>query len=292
MNLKTSDSRTYAAGETVFREDEEAGYAYLIRSGTVDILKQNSKGREVCIAVLEAGEIFGEMGLIFDHPRSATVRAHTDLVVDVIDSQSFKNLFDEECGRRLRPLIQIMSERLRQASARLAEVDGDGGKVFQEKVVRPTCSQVRLVADTPEAQTALAGRDWLEISRFPFLVGRQCPGNGEDLFQVNDLYLCEGEPHTVSRSHFGLFCKDNRCYLQDRGSRHGCIVNGKRVGGGYRNVAQTVLVRGENSLCIGKRDANLCFTVVVSGKIPERESFWSRFARGFCRLARFAVKQK
>ena len=70
--------RTYLPGENVVAEGTKGSTAFIILSGTVRILKQ-AKGREIPIATLGEGQVFGEMGLIEDRPRSATVRALSEL---------------------------------------------------------------------------------------------------------------------------------------------------------------------------------------------------------------------
>ncbi|MEM6491869.1 MAG: EAL domain-containing protein, partial [Pseudomonadota bacterium] len=72
----------FAQGQTVFTEGELGERAFLIERGQVDISFER-RGRPVRIASLGAGEIFGEMALIDDRPRSATAvaAAETEAVV-------------------------------------------------------------------------------------------------------------------------------------------------------------------------------------------------------------------
>ena len=125
MSLRILETRRFSPGDTVIREGEESHEAYIIRSGTAEVFKRSSSGQEIPIARLDDGEIFGEMGLILDRPRSATVRACEELNVDVVDPTSFTLLFESESGRSLRPFIQILSERLRVADARVVELESE-----------------------------------------------------------------------------------------------------------------------------------------------------------------------
>lgn len=284
MSLKIIETRRYAPQQTVIREGDQASEAYTIRSGTAAVLKRNSKGEEVPIAVLEEGEIFGEMGLILDRPRSATVRARTALVIDVVDPTSFTALFDGEAGRKLRPIIQILSERLRVSAARLADLEGGRVTVVEEDEELPGLLVVRIVASTSAAKAALGGRKSVQISKFPFLVGRQHTEQHDSFFHTNDLYLADTEPFHVSQSHFALSRSGNVCYLEDRGSRFGCLVNGKRVGGGYRSVARIELKPGENTLRVGSRSSRLLFRLVVQKTVREA-GVWDRL-RGYLFFAR------
>ena len=63
--------RTFADGEYIFREGESAAYAYVVKSGTVEITKHSTDGEQVLLIVAPT---FGEMALIDGNPRSAGAR--------------------------------------------------------------------------------------------------------------------------------------------------------------------------------------------------------------------------
>ena len=69
------------AGQVLFEEGSIGEMAYIIREGEVEIIKVSQK-REILLAKRGPGEVFGEIALVFDTPRTATVRARTatDLV--------------------------------------------------------------------------------------------------------------------------------------------------------------------------------------------------------------------
>lgn len=76
-------SRNFSAGEEIFRMGERGRNAYIIEQGSVEV--SVTKGDEkVIIANLGKGEIFGEMSMIDDAPRSATVTATEKTEVYVI----------------------------------------------------------------------------------------------------------------------------------------------------------------------------------------------------------------
>jgi CRP-like cAMP-binding protein len=70
-NLNAS---TFSAGQIIFRRGDPPNYAYLVTSGAIEIVVENS-GREEVIDTAGPGDVFGEMSLVENLPRSATARA-------------------------------------------------------------------------------------------------------------------------------------------------------------------------------------------------------------------------
>jgi predicted CoA-binding protein/signal transduction histidine kinase len=87
------EQKRFSAGDLMFEEGEAGDRAYVIEEGSVEIIKKSS-GREVLLAVRDAGEVIGEMSLIEDVPRNATVRARTDILTLAIDKAHFNHLLD------------------------------------------------------------------------------------------------------------------------------------------------------------------------------------------------------
>jgi hypothetical protein len=65
---------TYGPGEAVVREGAEGHSLFCLLHGRVDVCKQMEDGRQVSVSQLKPGDVFGEMTLFLDTPRSATVR--------------------------------------------------------------------------------------------------------------------------------------------------------------------------------------------------------------------------
>jgi signal transduction histidine kinase len=80
-----------AAGEVLFEEGSSGDVAYIIRQGEVDIIKV-SQNREILLAKRGPGEVFGEIALVFDSPRTATVRARTDTDLVGIGREDLRKL--------------------------------------------------------------------------------------------------------------------------------------------------------------------------------------------------------
>ncbi len=64
-----------APGEELFRQGSYGNRIFVIESGSIEILRERTDGGQDLLATLPAGEYFGEMGPLFDLPRSATARA-------------------------------------------------------------------------------------------------------------------------------------------------------------------------------------------------------------------------
>lgn len=106
-------------------------------------------------------------------------------------------------------------------------------------------SVASLEALTKEAEAALGGARQVELTTFPFKVGRETKSS--DRSAHNDLYLVERESgHSlhISGEHFSIECVDGEFYLVDRGSACGTIVAGRRIGGN-RKGGRTLLRDGD-----------------------------------------------
>ena len=71
------EERVLAAGEVVFTQGSRGGRIYIVDEGEIEIVRVAAGGAETMLAVVGAGDHFGEMGPLFDLPRSATARART-----------------------------------------------------------------------------------------------------------------------------------------------------------------------------------------------------------------------
>src|SRR5262245_41624047 len=85
---------SYPFGGVVVREGEPADAFYVISSGTARALKSGDDGEEVALGTLGPGDAFGELALVEDTTRAATVRASSELVVLRLDRSIFNALLD------------------------------------------------------------------------------------------------------------------------------------------------------------------------------------------------------
>ena len=83
----------FEPGQAVFQEGDRGDWLYVVTEGEVEVLKQNGGGTATSLRRLGPGECFGEIALVSDQPRTATVRAVTATNVLAVDREAFQALF-------------------------------------------------------------------------------------------------------------------------------------------------------------------------------------------------------
>ena len=110
--------RSYPRNNVILSAGEQSSAFYLIISGRVKVIIGDEEGREVILALLGAGDYFGEMALLDDEPRSATVVTMEDCQLAVVSRQEFEQALS------LRPdittrIVLGLSKRLREANRKI-----------------------------------------------------------------------------------------------------------------------------------------------------------------------------
>jgi putative ABC transport system ATP-binding protein len=85
--------RRLAAGESLFEQGDRSDFVYLIDEGEVEIVRVLAGGGEELLATLGAGHYCGELGPLMGFPRSASVRAITDVRLTSMTPQAFRDRF-------------------------------------------------------------------------------------------------------------------------------------------------------------------------------------------------------
>lgn len=114
----------FEARETVFKEGERGDYVCFITKGALDVLKENDKGKQVMITSLGRGRSIGEMSVIDDFPRSATVKAKTKTTLVILTRKGFEKILSDYPGigvKILKGIARLLSMNLRKTSSRLAD---------------------------------------------------------------------------------------------------------------------------------------------------------------------------
>ena len=110
-----ADLTAVAAGQTLFRTGEPGAVMYVLISGTADVTVGN-----VTVERAEPGALLGEMALVEDAQRTATVTAVTDCLLVPIDVKRFHFLV-QQTPFFATHVMKIMAERLRKMDLRLLE---------------------------------------------------------------------------------------------------------------------------------------------------------------------------
>jgi CRP/FNR family cyclic AMP-dependent transcriptional regulator len=105
--LVNQDSRSFAAGEVIFREGERGEELFVIRSGQVQI-----RSGDRVVETIGEHSIFGEMALIDDGPRSATAVAASDVELVPVGQKQFLYLVSETPFFALN-VMRVLVRRLR-----------------------------------------------------------------------------------------------------------------------------------------------------------------------------------
>lgn len=119
---KICEEKKYSNGQAVFREGDAGDGLYIIRKGSVKILKEN-KVRKKFIATLAEGEFFGEMALIDGSPRSATVEASGEVELVKLTNDGFEKLKTDYARTGFKfvgVLLKFMSYRIRRTTKKAA----------------------------------------------------------------------------------------------------------------------------------------------------------------------------
>jgi len=83
----------FEAGETIFREGDRGDRLYVVVDGEVEVVRKDAALGEVVLCKLGAGESFGEIALVSEGVRTATVRSLTPVNVLTLDRETFHSLF-------------------------------------------------------------------------------------------------------------------------------------------------------------------------------------------------------
>lgn len=107
-------ARDFKAGTVLFEEGQPGDYMYVITRGDVEIRRKVGETERV-LAVLPAGEFFGEMAILNARPRSATAVVRTDSRLLVIEGSTFEAMLRARPEIALR-IIKALATRLENAN--------------------------------------------------------------------------------------------------------------------------------------------------------------------------------
>ena len=115
---KMVQPRQYKEGEAIVQQGDGAVGLFVIQSGEVEVT-QKQGASETRLRTMGPGESFGEIALLTDHPRTATVRALKPTACWVMSAWEFRSALQESPEMAVR-LVKTLAQRLIEAEERAA----------------------------------------------------------------------------------------------------------------------------------------------------------------------------
>ncbi|MDQ4062264.1 MAG: cyclic nucleotide-binding domain-containing protein [Pseudomonadota bacterium] len=115
----TSERLAFEAGQALFHQGDVGDAAYVVISGTADVLV-DSPGGEIPVASVKCNDIVGEIAILCDVPRTATVRATSHLETLKINKEHFWQLLTDYPSMAVE-ILRVLADRLAKTTAELTE---------------------------------------------------------------------------------------------------------------------------------------------------------------------------
>ncbi|MEJ2235865.1 MAG: cyclic nucleotide-binding domain-containing protein [Syntrophobacterales bacterium] len=247
-----TDTVRFKKGATIIHEGTTGSNAYLILSGSVEVFKKVG-GEKLVLSRLVKGNIFGEMSLVDEKPRSATIVALEETEVRILSRERFESMLEQN-PRAVIPLLKQVFQRVRYLNQMVTAFCGQASTGTVELATKP----LRLTAKTEEAEQAMQGKE-IDISKIPFQIGRTSTSS---VFGSNDLNIEDTEPYRISRCHCLLTIVDNDYYVIDTVSSSGTVVDGSRIGG-REELKRVLLESGKHRIILGGEESPYVFDLEV-----------------------------
>lgn len=266
----------YKAGDALFREGDPSDFACLIIEGSFEVRRAVGDDSAVALGSLGPGDLAGEMGVLENQPRSATVTALTDACVEILPGETFADWIAArpDAARRLltrqSSKVRALSDEVGRLYEALRRLDPQAAAaarpvspppaVFPPAVTPPMAKpQPRIVLRCVGA----AGDAQVAVRRLPFRVGRRAPEIGQTDSDAETLLVDDAFPFRVSVNHFAII-DDPKLGLavRDLGSDLGATVNGQYLGGIFAKDTCRLL-EGVNTVVAGGLDSPFVFKITV-----------------------------
>jgi len=112
--------KTYHAGVTIFNENDAGGAMFIVQAGKVELFTKDRAHIEVQLLIVEAGNVFGELSLLDNRPRSASARTLTETEFMVIERDALIDATHKNPTLAVH-LLELMSKRLRATTVLVQE---------------------------------------------------------------------------------------------------------------------------------------------------------------------------
>jgi CRP/FNR family cyclic AMP-dependent transcriptional regulator len=141
-----------AKGDLLFSQGDPSHDLFVVAEGRIAIATRSTDGRESMVAVLEAGGLFGELGLFDDEPRSADARALTDTQVVALTYDDVRAVLQDR-PEILWVIVRLLAQRLRATDEALADA------VFLDVPARTAKRLLELAGADSEFQLPMTQED-------------------------------------------------------------------------------------------------------------------------------------
>lgn len=153
--VATASTRELRRGDVLFAEGDESNEVFVVDEGRIAMTQRSVDGRESVIALMERGDLFGEMPLFDGLGRSTEARALEPSAVTIIGYEPVRSLYESR-PQLLWSVVEMLSNRLRSTDAALAD------SVFLDVTGRTAKRLLELAGDEddfvlPVTQEELAG---------------------------------------------------------------------------------------------------------------------------------------
>ena len=105
----------------IYLPGDAANTVFLLKSGRVKLSRVNEEGKELTLAILEPGEVFGEMEILEGVPRDTVAEAMDDVSICVMPRSYFEEMLKKDPGTSIR-LTKLMGLRLKRIESRIEDL--------------------------------------------------------------------------------------------------------------------------------------------------------------------------
>jgi CRP/FNR family cyclic AMP-dependent transcriptional regulator len=113
--------RDVLAGQTIFSMGSAGNSMMAVLSGSIRISIPSASGKEIVLAILQAGEVFGEIALLDGKDRTADAKAMTDCHLAVLERSEVLALLERNPSAWLK-VVEVLCERLRRTDQQISEL--------------------------------------------------------------------------------------------------------------------------------------------------------------------------
>ena len=115
-----SERLLFKAGEVLFRQGDAGDAAYLVLGGEAEIIAETPNG-PLTVAVLTRNDIIGEIAILCDVPRTATVKAGADLIALKVTKDLFFRMVQDFPEMAIE-IMRVLAHRLEVTTSQLSEL--------------------------------------------------------------------------------------------------------------------------------------------------------------------------